>query len=408
MFIDIFNSLLRNFHARIKSPIIGAFIASWVVFNWTKIALLLWGSRSFDERIQAFNASIEANITQSIYYPGALAFVFIFGLPVVNFLVQKSTKVIELARYETSVNIKIDKQQKLREFNKEQYKSEPKNGYIKKEIDIEFESKLESKKLLEQQRLSVELKNKTLENEKKASEEKFKIEEAKRKEMDLANVQKERVDEKEKERRKVEKQKNKSIMSSFRFPAAYEVLKNLSNMLDKDGYRLSLNAMTQIITNLFGFSSFEELLKDKKFNTKNLLDTEYLVYDSEILINKFNLILENDNVDDLEGVELIDYIQKSLDHYSFKLIREDDIADHIREEIDINENIVMDDGLAGPIADTNAYFMEDPILAVDGFGFTDEHNKFYVDLSGSCKGKNHEDKMFYGNTLAVNVTAHLG
>ena len=55
---DIWASIKGNAKTRINDPIIGAFVISWGLCNWDRLALLFWGTGKLEERISMFSQEV--------------------------------------------------------------------------------------------------------------------------------------------------------------------------------------------------------------------------------------------------------------------------------------------------------------------------------------------------------------
>ena len=201
--------------------------------------------------------------------------------------------------------------------------------------------------------------------------------------------------------------RHRVTMATTRLPAFLDLAQKLSISLWDDEVKISFQAISQTLCVVFGYDSLEDLLNDTSFNADNLSSVEYLTYDPKEITEKFSGILDSENIENIEADHLLEYIESEIEIYEIKLLDEASLPEIIHEEIQVNEILVMDEGLSGAIAETNAYFEEEPELSIDTYGYNDERSAFELELSGSCSGSQHEDKMFYGDTIGVGVVARL-
>lgn len=88
---DLIKSLIDTSKDRIKTPITGAFIWSFSVFNWRPLAILFFSNVSIEERIEEINNSY-CNIL-AILAPILMAFAYTMGTPrVMVWIDSKMTK----------------------------------------------------------------------------------------------------------------------------------------------------------------------------------------------------------------------------------------------------------------------------------------------------------------------------
>jgi len=79
---DFCKSIIDSYSERVKNPVIGTFVTSYLIFNWKSIAILLVSNWPINERI----AWIELNYSKPGYYlyPLAVTIVYVFVLPYFN------------------------------------------------------------------------------------------------------------------------------------------------------------------------------------------------------------------------------------------------------------------------------------------------------------------------------------
>ena len=211
MLANILKSVTKNIDTRIKNPVIGAFVSSWMICNWAKLALLFWGKGNLGERIQAFNASIDSEYSTTLWIPLLITALYLFFLPLINLAVQAGTKWVDVQRHAAAVSLDVAKQKELSELNKEKFKANPDNGFIKKELDLEFALEEKKKEILEIEKNEKEEKRKTSEAERLKSEEELKIKENQREKSDLELKKHQRNEEREKEKRERETAQGKRM-----------------------------------------------------------------------------------------------------------------------------------------------------------------------------------------------------
>lgn len=81
---EVYNSLKSNMSDRIKSPFYGAFVFSWLVFNWKPILILVFSKKSIYVVIE--EVSTYSDLHRQFFYPIASTLVLVFLMPVISAL----------------------------------------------------------------------------------------------------------------------------------------------------------------------------------------------------------------------------------------------------------------------------------------------------------------------------------
>ncbi|WP_052439927.1 hypothetical protein [Hafnia alvei] len=97
---DIYTSFRQTSLERVKSPFLGAFVFSWIGFNWQMLAIVLFSKRSIEERLELINKSFD--ISDYLLAPIFTTALIVTILPQVNKFITKiqdkpNTDTIELA-----------------------------------------------------------------------------------------------------------------------------------------------------------------------------------------------------------------------------------------------------------------------------------------------------------------------
>lgn len=401
MLTNILKSIANNFDNRLKNPIIGSFITSWIICNWNHLVLLIWGSGDLEQRIQSFNSAMQGNYISTIVAPSIVTLLYLFALPTLNLLVQKGTKFIDLSRHASIVNVNLEKQRQLGELNKEKFKANPENGFIKKELELEFDKSILRKKILEQEELEKREQAQIAELDRTKAERSLDVVENQRKISELELDKSFRNNKREQEKRELEVARHQVMMKATQLPVVLELLNSLSINLWKDKYKVSFQKLIKIICDIFGYNTQEELLSDENFNSETLMEIKYLTY------NPLSIATVVDDIEGLESNDILEYIEKSLNLYEISFTAEELLPDKIREDIQINHSILLADELSDTIAETNCYFEDEPDLDIESYGFSKDQKIFEITLVGQCHGTVHEDRMISGNLIGVSVIASI-
>lgn len=90
---ELIKSIIDSSKERIKTPIVGAFIYSFLVYNWRPIFTLLFSDRSLEERIESVNSYFEYWYGLFVFgVPIIMAFVYTFGIPMLMLWIDKKLR----------------------------------------------------------------------------------------------------------------------------------------------------------------------------------------------------------------------------------------------------------------------------------------------------------------------------
>ncbi|MCL1058850.1 hypothetical protein L2729_12750 [Shewanella gelidimarina] len=275
---DILSQWAKDSEIKLTSPVVGAFISAWVLFNWDKFLLLFWGEGKLDMRLKAFQETANFADLQFWLWPLLVALVYVFGLPYLNVLTQKLKRHSELMRHNEVVGTDIEKEKKLGELNEEKYKSNPENDYIGLKIKADIEQiEANAKKTV------AEAATKVAEMEREeAIAEKVKLDTEQAK---LELEKSKRAAEKESQAHEKTKALHANMLASAKFPTVYEYIKRLSENLKGDEIVLSLETITKSLAAAFGFPSDDHIVNDPKFTLKNIEDLSFVAYEPTEVVN---------------------------------------------------------------------------------------------------------------------------
>lgn len=187
------------------------------------------------------------------------------------------------------------------------------------------------------------------------------------------------------------------------FPAAYNILLELSKVLAEDEVNIPIDIQSESISILFGFDSFQELL-ESDFCAATLTDLSYVLIEHESLERKLDKILSPFQ-QHINSVELIEHLTNIIANlFTLKLLGLDSICEETKEHFeDISGDIISDDGLSSAMAETNAFFDYVDDIIVESS--TIHENGVTIEISCTISGESDQDKHFYGNTIDALITA---
>jgi hypothetical protein len=398
---DIWSSIKGSSRTRVKDPIIGSFVVSWVICNWDKISTLLWGVKPVDERIQDMVSAMSITNFKSdidlLAIPLVLSITYLFILPWVSLWVLRLQNYAVLSGHTHAVELDITRVEEQRKLNKASLRADPEKGFLAEEIKID----------LQKEKHRVERRNKIsecIENKNQAS----KADAATK----LAQADKERLDLESKklqetaEKKRFESQAaiHRSTLASNRFPAVYQLMYFIAQSLSEDNITLSLDGLTNTAAALFGYTGAKEMMDDEKFDNETLDNIKYLYQDSSFLAKRLDEIATNEHSENeyLAGDILFEHLQGVIEKYHFDFLSDELLAEKIGEEVNVNGyDIIGSDELSGPMAETDTIF-EEIELSVDTFNF---NNGFKVSMSGHASGPHRKEPDVGGQDLDVRVVA---
>ena len=126
--LDFFKTLFANATERIKNPLIGTFLMSWIVFNWKAILVLLFSSLDIEKRL-SYLAEHFNNIGNLLIYPLIVALGYIFLLPYINLWIDKllsdsNLKHHKIIQRKTLFAIEADKEVEIAKIGLEEAKAD--------------------------------------------------------------------------------------------------------------------------------------------------------------------------------------------------------------------------------------------------------------------------------------------
>lgn len=103
---DIYTSFRQTSIERVKSPYLGAFVFSWIGFNWQMVAILLLSKKAVEDRIELINKNFD--IGDYLLGPIITAGLIVIILPQINKLITKVQDKPNIETITLSLNSKIE------------------------------------------------------------------------------------------------------------------------------------------------------------------------------------------------------------------------------------------------------------------------------------------------------------
>ncbi|TNH78089.1 hypothetical protein [Aeromonas sobria] len=393
---DLLKSWFSDNKVKITSPVLGAFIGAWAIFNWKHFLLLFWGGDTLEVRLTAFENILTFENLGVWLLPFLVALLYAFGLPYLNVVSHKILKKAEEWRHIEIVNIDIIKARKKAELNEELYKADPANPYIGRKLEAELKQKdAEAEKTrADADKAKAELK------EANAKQEKSELE---AKELKLIVDEVQRKNEREQHAHEIAKAKHHQDLVDLHFPTLYLFLDVLSKSLREDGLHISLGLMAESISVSFGYEDVDSLLMDNAFTLHKFGRVSFVVYDDNTLLGDLKNIIKKHKENINEGV-LFDHLVSAFEQLDrFRFISSELKEDVAKDFLDDSSNIfdlVNDDGINSVIAETNAHS-----FGVEYAEFISIRNakdgSIVVDASAEIQGEIDEDRPYSGHKISV-------
>jgi hypothetical protein len=397
---DIWASIRGNAVTRINDPIVGAFVVSWGLCNWDRLALLLLGTGKLEVRINKFSQEMaflnEPSLVLTNYdlllLPLMLTIFYIFILPNIAHVIEKKLKPNQINRHDHTVDLDLNKVIKQKDLNKARLRANPENEFLAQEVKIDIEREKSEAEIKQAEAETA----KNIQQETKAKETVAKIELEKR----------EQQAETEKRTLAISTTKQKAELASHRFPSAYLFIELLSESLKGDDVVMSLSGLTHCIATTFGYESFSALLNDKKFTNENLELMKYVLLDTDSLTSEFSSILEGENIEECDSEWLIGHLEMIFDDLPYELIYQKTLAERIQEEIDIDSyELLNEDGVISGMHETNTIFDEVNEIIVDKYEYVNQDRAFIVNLCTTASGSHRKESDMAGQGIDISVEA---
>ncbi|MCO7200925.1 hypothetical protein [Pseudoalteromonas sp. OANN1] len=403
---DLVKSWFSDNKVKITSPVLGAFMGAWVLFNWKHFLLLFWGKGDLEVRLTAFEKVVTWSNCSMWLWPLLVALVYAFGLPYLNVLSHKILKQAEEWRHDEVVGIDIIKAKKKAELNEELYKGDPANSYLGRKLEAELKQKDADAEKARTEANEAKIKLAEAEAHKKSAEAEQKKLEAELETEQLKLEDAKRREERENAAHELAKLNHKQQVSNLRFPTVFMFLDKLIESLQEQGYNYLPRQIIEVIPGIFGYQDLNELLSDERFNNETISQLAFVVYDNSSYLHGLQKILDRVKITDIEASELFDHIEDTLSNLDlFRFISVDLIEDEARDFAEHNcYDLIHEDDVSAAFAETNAFFDSVDDLEFISLKIDYKNNIYKANFSAVINGESDEDKGFCGDTIDVSFT----
>jgi hypothetical protein len=125
---ELLQSIFKTTEERVKNPFIGAFMTSWILFNWKPLVFLVFAQKKIEDKILYIDNNF-SNIRHLLLFPLSAAIFYVLVLPYLSLIFELLLKTSLLKRNEILVNrkkqnIDNEKQVAIEEIKLEEAKTE--------------------------------------------------------------------------------------------------------------------------------------------------------------------------------------------------------------------------------------------------------------------------------------------
>lgn len=397
MLRNLINDWFNDNKVKINSPVLGAFIGAWLIFNWKQFLLLFWGAGTLESRLSAFEQALSLSNFNMWIWPLLLALVYAFVLPYLNIYTQKILSHADKLRHLEVVSLDIEKARQKASLNEEIYKANPVNPYLGRKLETELK-KMEAeadKARADAEKVEAERKEALSKQEAAAAE----ATEAKAKE-----AKTKRKEEHERQAHEMSKAKHQQEIANHQFPTLYLFLNLLSNSLQENKICLPLNLLSEAIAKCFGYDDFDSMLSNDAFTLSELEELACVAYEDKQLLGDLKTLVKKHKADIDEG-ELFDYLVlmfEELDTFKFiPFSSMDEVATDYLDDTSNLFDLVHNDSVNDQIAETNAHTfgVENPeFVSIN----QNSDGEFVAYAAAEIVGELADDKPYSGHKVTAN------
>lgn len=404
---DIMQSISGSTKTKVEDPFIGAFIGSWIVCNWSHLAILIWGNGTAAERINALNKYFTdtaiIGLNTIFIIPLCMALLFLFAFPWVSLALKSVQKFANERLHQQAISIEVSKVKKQEVLNRQKLLADPDKKFLEQNVQLDIDRR---KEIIEQLRLrSVRQKEKadaalaaSEAATASAAEAKSRANQA-----ELEEEKKQKSAALERQRFNVASAQLKSAQASNRFPSSYSLMLAIEESLKADGVQLSLAGLGEIVAMVFGYKNFHSLVHDENFNNEKLSQAPYIYYDTKEFSSTLEQIVQDESTDneDLGPDLLFDHVISVFEGLGYKLLSEDQVEEICRDFCEsIKYDLLNGDEFSGPIAESDTIFDEIEIGELESISFNDG---LKVTFTGSASGSHRRDDDVPGRDIGFNI-----
>lgn len=395
----IVSAVQGNAKEKLNDPLIGSFIASFILWNWNQFLLLFFGNKVIDVRITECVKALTVSLDTWEAFFGSLtiyavplfaSLFYVFLMPRISIWLSKKLQPLQIGKHGAAVELEIAQAENQRELNKQKLLSDPSKEFLSKLVEQEIKQKeIETGKLNDEAEKAKADKEAAEANKQKAI-----------KEEEVQRIKSEH----EKKRIEVGIALSNSMWQANAYLSSLNFVRLLSANLADDGIALTHKSLTEIIAAVFGYKNYDAMLDDKSFHNEGLKKLKYVFLDSEYLSGRIVEILSEDIVDeDVCNVDhVMDHLILMFDQLPYLLGDEETIAEAIFEQIESDVySLINEDEVAAAIADTDTLIEEIELYSksVDVFD-----KGLEIRINGTGSGTHRKESDVRGQNIDISLT----
>lgn len=404
---DIMQSISGNTKTKVEDPFIGAFIGSWIVCNWSHLAILIWGDGTAAERINAlgkyFKETDIIGLNTMLIIPLCMALLFLFAFPWASLALKSIQKFANERLHQQAISIEVGKVKQQEILNRQKLLADPDKKFLEQNVQLDIDRRKETIEQLKLRRVRLKEKADAAIAASEAATASAAEAKSRANQAELEEEKKQKNAALERQRFNVASAQLKSAQASNRFPSSYSFMLAIEESLKADGVQLSLAGLGEIVAMIFGYEDFHSLVHDENFNNEKLSQVSYIYYDPKEFASSLETIVQDEGTENenLGSDLLFDHVISVFENLEYKLLTEDQVEEVCR---DICESLKYDllngDEFSGPIAESDTIFDEIEIDELDSITFDDGLN---VTFTGSASGSHRRDDDVPGRDIGFNI-----
>lgn len=408
-FEDLLSSIAGNAKAKVNDPSIGAFIGSWVVCNWYQLAILIWGEGDFSVRVSRFSEYLKEmnffSLNSLFFIPLLMSFAYTILFPWFSLFFKSIQKNVNDRLHKQAVEIEILKTKNQEELNKRRLLANPDKKFLEQNIQLDIDNR---KKIIDQKDLrSKRIKARADAARAEADKSRAEADAAIAKTNKLQSEEKAALLQAESKAREAEIEKNKFILANAkltasiaanRFPVSYNFLLELEEELKGVGVKLSISGISKLVSGVFGYKSFYDLINDEGFINDNVSEIEYLYYSNERIAKIINDVLQKEDLGSDKSNLVYDAIISVFSNFDFKFCEETEFKEILRDFADENSfELINNENLSGLMAESDTVYDEFYIEELESIEFHEDGAT--ATFIGAANGSHRKDSDIPGRSI---------
>jgi hypothetical protein len=406
----IVSAVQGNAKEKLNDPLIGSFIASFIVCNWQHVLVFIFGNAKIEERITAFVTAMKpvgddwlGDLFGIYLLPLLMALAYVVLMPWISIGIAKLTKPAAIGKYEAAVDLEINLAIKQRKLNEEKLLNDPSKDFLTRVV----ENRLKEEIILTERKIH---QTSMLEDEAKKVTEELAKAKADRETAEATSNKAKNEDDLQKTKNEYEKNKlsvgvaiTNSMLQANSYYSSLNFVRLLSESLAEDNIAITHKSLTEIIAAAFGYENYDDLLKDQTFHNEGLRGLKYILLDSVSLGARLEKILGEDFIDEdiCSADHIFDHLTSIFDSLPYLFGDEETIADAIFEKLEIDKyELIHEDVVGSALAEANTGDVDIELTDKD-WGL--EEGSLKVTITGYGSGTHHKESDIAGQGIDISV-----